>query len=122
LSSIMTASDEQKLAAALDLLKRLPPSRTYTYLEVLAFPLRFALAALFPPPSSSSSRSPPWDPRTPDLALLFRLLPQCLLELVPEIAEDLLENVDQPLQVAKDKKNAKQYLLCDYNRDGDSYR
>merc|ERR1711977_363049 len=75
----MTASDDEKLAAALDLLKRLPPSRTYTYLE-------------------------------------------CLLELVPEIAEDLLSNVDQPLQVAKDKKLAKQYLLCDYNRDGDSYR
>ncbi len=49
--------------------------------------------------------------------------PQCLLELVPEdVAEDLLSNVDQPLQVAKDAKLGKQYLLCDYNRDGDSYR
>ena len=45
------------------------------------------------------------------------------MELVPEdIAEDILSNVDQPLQVAKDKKVQKQYLLCDYNRDGDSYR
>ena len=47
---------------------------------------------------------------------------QCLIELVPDIEEDLLSNVDQPLQVAKDKKLQKQYLLCDYNRDGDSYR
>jgi len=30
--------------------------------------------------------------------------------------------VDQPLEVAKDENNGKQYLLCDYNRDGDSYR
>merc|ERR1711934_1115469 len=45
---------------ALDLLKRLPPSKVYTYLE-------------------------------------------CLLELAPDIAEDLLANVDQPLQVAKDE-------------------
>jgi len=70
---------EAKLSAALDLLKRLPPSRVYTYL-------------------------------------------QCLIELEPEIAEDLLSSVDQPLQVANDKTKAKQYLLCDYNRDGDSYR
>ncbi len=28
------SADDKKLAAALDLLKRLPPSKTYTYLEV----------------------------------------------------------------------------------------
>lgn len=40
---------------------------------------------------------------------------------MPDLTDDLLNTVDQPLQLAKDAKgNA--YLLCDYNRDGDSYR
>ena len=44
-----------------------------------------------------------------------------LVDLVPDLTDDLLNTVDQPLQLAKDAKgNA--YLLCDYNRDGDSYR
>lgn len=44
-----------------------------------------------------------------------------LVDLVPELTDDLLNTVDQPLQAAKDvQKNV--YLLCDYNRDGDSYR
>lgn len=38
------------------------------------------------------------------------------------MCEDLLSSVDQPLKVAKDKSVGKNYLLCDYNRDGDSYR
>merc|ERR1711971_236864 len=29
---------------------------------------------------------------------------------------------DQPLKIARDKQVGKDYLLCDYNRDGDSYR
>ena len=44
-----------------------------------------------------------------------------LVDLAPDLTDDLLNTVDQPLQVAKDaQKNT--YLLCDYNRDGDSYR
>jgi len=44
-----------------------------------------------------------------------------LVDLAPDLTDDLLNTVDQPLQVAKDtQKNV--YLLCDYNRDGDSYR
>lgn len=40
---------------------------------------------------------------------------------MPELTDDLLNTIDQPLQSAKDaQKNI--YLLCDYNRDGDSYR
>ena len=31
--TLMTATEDEKLAAALDLLKRLPPSRVYTYLR-----------------------------------------------------------------------------------------
>lgn len=30
--------------------------------------------------------------------------------------------MDQPLKIAHDKETGKDYLLCDYNRDGDSYR
>lgn len=45
-----------------------------------------------------------------------------LLELVPQLTDDLLNHVDQPLQVAKDTKAGKDYIMCEYNRDGDSYR
>lgn len=41
---------------------------------------------------------------------------------VPDLCEDLLSSVDQPLKISKDKAVGKDYLLCDYNRDGDSYR
>ncbi|KAK6009628.1 f-actin capping protein, beta subunit, partial [Ostertagia ostertagi] len=63
------------------------------------------------------------------LDLMRRLPPQqCernlidLIDLVPGLCEDLLGTVDQPLKVAKDKETGKEYLLCDYSRDGDSYR
>ena len=45
-----------------------------------------------------------------------------LIDLVPDLCEDLLSAVDQPLKVATDPDSGKEYLLCDYNRDGDSYR
>lgn len=45
-----------------------------------------------------------------------------LLDLAPELTEELLSRVDQPLQIAYDEVAQKEYLLCDYNRDGDSYR
>ena len=41
---------------------------------------------------------------------------------VPSLCEDLLSSIDQPLKVARDATTGKEYLLCDYNRDGDSYR
>ena len=63
------------------------------------------------------------------LDLMRRLPPQQieknlsdLIDLVPELCEDLLASVDQPLKIAKDHQAGKDYLLCDYNRDGDSYR
>jgi len=63
------------------------------------------------------------------LDLMRRLPPQNieknlsdLIDLVPDLCEDLLASVDQPLKIAKDRKSNKDYLLCDYNRDGDSYR
>ncbi|XP_059164352.1 F-actin-capping protein subunit beta-like [Physella acuta] len=63
------------------------------------------------------------------LDLMRRLPPQqieknlCdLIDLVPTLCEDLLSSVDQPLKIVRDKTVGKDYLLCDYNRDGDSYR
>ncbi|XP_040191032.1 F-actin-capping protein subunit beta-like, partial [Rana temporaria] len=63
------------------------------------------------------------------LDLMRRLPPQQieknlsdLIDLVPNLCEDLLSSVDQPLKIARDKVVGKDYLLCDYNRDGDSYR
>jgi hypothetical protein len=45
-----------------------------------------------------------------------------LLALLPAHSSELLSQSDQPLQVAWDEEHDKHYLLCDYNRDGDSYR
>eukprot|EP01110_Echinostelium_bisporum_P003706 TRINITY_DN19024_c0_g1_i1.p1 TRINITY_DN19024_c0_g1~~TRINITY_DN19024_c0_g1_i1.p1 ORF type:complete len:272 (-),score=93.90 TRINITY_DN19024_c0_g1_i1:20-835(-) len=45
-----------------------------------------------------------------------------LIDLVPHLTEDLLSAVDQPLKIAYDNASKRDYLLCDYNRDGDSYR
>jgi len=45
-----------------------------------------------------------------------------LIDLVPDLCEHLLSAVDQPLKIATDKQAHRDYLLCDYNRDGDSYR
>jgi len=45
-----------------------------------------------------------------------------LIELRPELTDELLNHVDQPLKVQSDSKTNKQFILCDYNRDGDSYR
>ncbi|ODV64706.1 F-actin capping protein, beta subunit [Hyphopichia burtonii NRRL Y-1933] len=39
-----------------------------------------------------------------------------------DLTQDLLSSVDIPLKVAKCKESGKDYLCCDYNRDGDSYR
>lgn len=45
-----------------------------------------------------------------------------IIQIAPELAEDLLSSVDQPLTVRRCKKTGREYLICDYNRDGDSYR
>jgi len=45
-----------------------------------------------------------------------------LIDLVPDLTEQLLSAVDQPLKIAHDVQAKRDYLLCDYNRDGDSYR
>lgn len=45
-----------------------------------------------------------------------------LIALCPDYADDLLGSVDQPLKVLLDRATGKEYLACDYNRDGESYR
>ena len=45
-----------------------------------------------------------------------------LLNLLPEQTDELLQRVDQPLEEATCAETGRKYLLCDYNRDGDSYR
>jgi len=45
-----------------------------------------------------------------------------LLELVPDLADDLLSHVDQPLKLQRDTNKGRDFILCDYNREGDSYR
>jgi capping protein beta len=47
---------------------------------------------------------------------------QLLCELAPELSEELLESVDVPLTVKKDRRSGREFLCCDYNRDGDSWR
>jgi capping protein beta len=42
--------------------------------------------------------------------------------LAPHLTEDLLSAVDQPLEIRRCKTSGRDYLLCDYNRDGDSWR
>jgi capping protein beta len=45
-----------------------------------------------------------------------------LCDLCPDYADDLLGNVDQPLTVCKDPSGGRDFLGCDYNRDGESFR
>lgn len=69
------------------------------------------------------------DPVNNMLDLLRRLPPTkieeniaTLVELSPETADDLLASIDQPLKLKVDKATGKEYLACEYNRDGESYR
>ncbi|CAH6720361.1 F-actin-capping protein subunit beta [[Candida] jaroonii] len=39
-----------------------------------------------------------------------------------ELTQDLLSSIDTPLKLIKDSSNNKEFLCCDYNRDGDNYR
>jgi capping protein (actin filament) muscle Z-line, beta len=77
-TTITTTS--MSLDASLDLLRRLPPSKT-----------------------------------AHNLSLLQSLLPE-------DVTAELLQSIDQPLSTRTCTKTGREYLLCDYNRDGDSYR
>ncbi|KAG0020867.1 hypothetical protein BGZ82_011482 [Podila clonocystis] len=63
------------------------------------------------------------------LDLMRRLPPQnteenlaSLVTLLPDLTEDLLNSIDQPLKVQTCDKTGKEYLICEYNRDSNSYR
>ncbi|KAJ8473762.1 hypothetical protein ONZ45_g16170 [Pleurotus djamor] len=45
-----------------------------------------------------------------------------LVDICPDYADDLLGSVDQPLKIKTDRATGREYLACDYNRDGDSFR
>lgn len=45
-----------------------------------------------------------------------------MIKLNPELSEDLLSSVDVPLGVLTDAKDNRKFLICDYNRDLDSFR
>lgn len=69
------------------------------------------------------------DPFDSALDLLRRLNPKDtsknvdrLCQLAPSLTEDLLESVDVPLAVKRCSKTKRDFLCCDYNRDGDSWR
>ncbi|OTA69269.1 F-actin capping protein, beta subunit [Hypoxylon sp. EC38] len=79
-----------------------------------------------PQPVSTMASADPFDSA---LDLLRRLNPKhtsshlnSLINIAPELTEDLLSSVDQPLSVRRCRQTGRDYLLCDYNRDGDSYR
>lgn len=45
-----------------------------------------------------------------------------ILQIAPSLEIDLLESCDVPLEVKRCPQSGKEFLCCDYNRDGDSYR
>lgn len=63
------------------------------------------------------------------LDLLRRLPPHrieenlnSLIKLLPQYADTLRSTVDVPAKVCVCRKTSREYLICEYNRDGDSYR
>jgi len=58
--------------------------------------------------------------RTPPSDVVDNL--ERLIALRLDLDEELCQRVDTPLELDKDTKTGKQFILCDYNRDGDSYR
>jgi len=58
--------------------------------------------------------------RTPPSNVVENL--ERLIALRLDLDEELCQRVDTPLELEKDTKTGKQFILCDYNRDGDSYR
>lgn len=69
------------------------------------------------------------DPFDAALDLLRRLPPSStqknlngIISLQPSLEEDLLSSVDVALTSKRCAKSGRDYLCCDYNRDGDSYR
>ena len=85
---------------------------------------------LHTPPRPINRLSTMSDALEASLDLLRRLPPQkvslnleALQSLLPEDqTSELLASVDVPLSTRTCRQTGREYLLCDYNRDGDSYR
>ena len=78
---------------------------------------------------AAAPEQPKRDPIEAALSIMRRMPPNkiahnlnAICNLIPEHADELLQRVDQPLEEAKCKDTGRAYLLCDYNRDGDSHR
>ncbi|KAH9823914.1 F-actin-capping protein subunit beta [Melampsora americana] len=63
------------------------------------------------------------------LDLMRRLPPEkietnlkSLIEILPDLTDDLLTSIDQPLKIKRCQSSGRDFLNCDYNRDQDSYR
>ena len=39
-----------------------------------------------------------------------------------DLKNEIVQKIDQPLEVEIDSKNGREFLKCEYNRDGDAYR
>ena len=77
----------------------------------------------------TDTRAPAPPPRLHHSDLLRRLNPKHttstldhLFTLQPALTEDLLESVDVPLTTRTCRRTRREFLCCDYNRDGDSWR
>jgi capping protein beta len=77
-----------------------------------------------PPPQTTPPTNTP-----PPSDLLRRLPPSAtaqnlagIISLVPSLEEELLSSVDVGLTAKRCPASGRDYLCCDYNRDGDSYR
>ena len=81
------------------------------------------------PADMANNASVTADPLDSALDLMRRMPPEnveshleALIDLVPDLTDALLAAVDQPLKVQRCARSGRDFLLCDYNRDADSYR
>ena len=81
------------------------------------------------PADMANNASVTADPLDSALDLKRRMPPEnveshleALIDLVPDLTDALLAAVDQPLKVQRCARSGRDFLLCDYNRDADSYR
>ena len=78
---------------------------------------------------TSLAPAPPNEALRAALNLTRRLPPEAVTQtltglsiLRPDLTEDFLQRIDQPLTIKVCTQTKKKYIVCDYNRDGDSYR
>ena len=104
----MSASaSTSQMSSALAIMRRMPPNK------VIPRPRR--------PRCTHSCRTDPLSKPTHARRQIEQNL-SGLINLLPEQTDELLQRVDQPLEEAACPRTGRKFLLCDYNRDGDSYR